>query len=255
MNRGARHQTVFHSAGDARRFLDLVGSWIERTGIEVHTFCLMTNHFHLLVRSPAANLSEFMQQVSASYTKQLNARCGYDGALFRGRFHSKLVDTDAYLTTVSSYIHRNPVAIRPPVQLDRYRWSGYGMLVGTIEAVPWLTTDVLLERHGGPAGIREHVDGPSEPFDAGHAFDVVSAATAELIGDDTAPANRLDRMVALLVADHLPAESAALLVDLLGYPTKNALSSARCRARRRLIDEPTLARVIDRITDTIARQL
>src|SRR3546814_9166867 len=85
----------------------------------------MTNHDQLLLRGPEGGLSDFMQLVSARFTRAANHRLERDGPMFRGRFKSLLVDSDAYLGTVGRYIHRNPLDIRPSVEIDRYRWSSF----------------------------------------------------------------------------------------------------------------------------------
>ena len=125
MNRGAARQAVFHSATDGRTFEGLLGRAARRFGVEVHAYCLMTNHFHLLLHCPDGGVSDFMQFLGASYTRHLNDRLGRDGPIFRGRFRSLLIDSDRYLAAVGRYIHRNPLDIGPDTDLAQYRWSSF----------------------------------------------------------------------------------------------------------------------------------
>lgn len=253
MNRGARREPIFTTAADARAFLGRIGEQIERTGIEVHAYCLMTNHFHLLVRSPERQLSDFMQHLISGYTRGFNQQRGFDGPLFRGRFLSKVVGTDPYLSAVSRYISRNPIDLRPPVRLDRYRWSSYGAYLGHVPAPYWLTTETLWELHGSSAdSFREHVEGKPTKVAASELCDLLSMALAERHPDPTVDTLRSDRMLATAVVDRLPADRAAELLDHLAYPTDDALRKGRDRARRRLDEMPLLVAVIERTLDIAA---
>src|SRR3954468_6564573 len=83
MNRGAARQPIFHTKHDARQFLALVGEATDRFGVEVHAYCLMTNHYHLLLRCPNGGLSQFMHLLGSHYVTYLNSRLDRDGPLFR----------------------------------------------------------------------------------------------------------------------------------------------------------------------------
>jgi REP element-mobilizing transposase RayT len=253
MNRGARREPIFTCASDGRAFLDIIGEQADRTGIEVHAYCLMGNHYHLLVRTPAARLSDFMQHVGSTYTRRFNHRRGYDGPLFRGRFLSKVVDSDAYLSVVSRYIHRNPLDVRPAVSLDTYRWSSYGAYVGMAVRPVWLTTDVLWQVHGSSvAAFREHVDGP--PLDVPGAVmrAVLSMALAEQHPDPSVDTVRIERVVATALADRLDPQSSDDLLAALRYPNPRAEQRGRERARRRVEGSPFLGDAITRTLDLIA---
>lgn len=247
MNRGARRDPIFTSARDARAFLGQIGAQIERTGIEVHAYCLMTNHFHLLVRSPDRQLSEFMQHLSAGYTRLFNRWQGYDGPLFRGRFLSKVVDTDAYVSAVGRYIMRNPIDVSPAVPLDRYRWSSYGGYLGLTARPDWLTTDFLWRFHGSSvASLRAHVEG--KPIDVPIAvlLNVLSMQLAQCHPDPTIDTVRLERVAATAIADQLPDDRAAELLDALGFASSEAERKSRQRARQRVDTSPFLVEAIRR---------
>jgi REP element-mobilizing transposase RayT len=109
MNRGLSHRPVFENRRDLRLFLSLLARKVREGSIEVHAFALLTTHFHLLVRSPRGELSNVMMWVENQYVRRFNRRHGRDGPLFRGRFTSRLVDSEAYWFTLVRYIDRNAV--------------------------------------------------------------------------------------------------------------------------------------------------
>jgi len=137
MNRGLARRTVFESREDIRYFLSRLAHAVRRGQIEVHAFCVMTTHFHLLVRSPDCKLSEAMRRVQNEYVRRFNRTRHRDGPLFRGRFRSKPVDSLAYRYVLVRYIDSNPVSagLAQAPQLYPYAsaWS-YAMPAGP----PWL---------------------------------------------------------------------------------------------------------------------
>ena len=109
MNRGIARRTVFESREDVRYFLAQVARAVRAGWIEVHAFCLMTTHFHLLVRSPSGALSTAMRAVQNQYVRWFNRGRRRDGSLFRGRFCSRVVEGLAYREQLVRYIDFNPV--------------------------------------------------------------------------------------------------------------------------------------------------
>ncbi len=245
MNRGTDHQPVFHAAGDARFFLSLVGEASELLGVEVHAYALMRNHYHLLVHCPDGRLSEFMQRIGARYTRAYNARNDRDGPIFRGRFHSRLIDTPEYRDYVGRYIHRNPLDVAPKVTLDEYRWSSYGAYVGRVPRPDWLYVDALLSMHAGRGGYREFVEGERP---AGSVEWAIEAAVAELDHEALGITNSVavTRTIALALLDEVTSPGRQSLERLLGGLSEGARRTARSRARRRVADEPWLAQAVDR---------
>jgi REP element-mobilizing transposase RayT len=110
MNRGARRQAIFLTDHDRRSFLSLLSDAADEFGMRVLCVCLMDNHFHLLVQSMGANLSQAMRHVGGIHALRFNEHNATDGPLFRGRFRSLVVADDDYLLTVARYIDHNPVA-------------------------------------------------------------------------------------------------------------------------------------------------
>jgi putative transposase len=157
MHRGARRAPIFLDREDNLAFLETLGEVVERSGLEVHAFSLMPNHYHLLLRSPQANLSEGMRYLNGTYTLWLNARHSWDGPVFRGRFRSQLVVDEAYLRYLLAYIHLNPVEAYLVKRLTDEAWTSHRAYLGKDTHHSWLTTGFFLEFFDGPEGVHEFV--------------------------------------------------------------------------------------------------
>ena len=165
MNRGDRREDIFEDDQDRHRFLKTLGEACEKTGWQVHAYCLMSNHFHLVVETPQPNLVSGMKWLLGTYTIRFNRRHKEFGHVFSGRYKSLLVDHSGtgYLKTVCDYVHLNPVRaglLRRGQPLESYGWSSYGQyLQSPGKRVGWLRTDRLLSEWGipkdSPAG-RKH---------------------------------------------------------------------------------------------------
>jgi REP element-mobilizing transposase RayT len=109
MNRGIAHRAAFESRRDIRKFLSLIAREVRKGSLEIHAFCVLGTHYHLLVRSPRGELSAAMQRIQNEYVRWFNRARGRDGPLFRGRFQSRRVTSDFYRRTLVRYIDENPV--------------------------------------------------------------------------------------------------------------------------------------------------
>jgi REP element-mobilizing transposase RayT len=154
MSRGDRREEIFRDDLDRKSFLRALGAACEKTGWQVHAYCLMDNHFHLVVETPRANLVEGMKWLLGTYTMRFNRRHKLSGHLFAGRYKSLLVDgaTPGYLRTVCDYVHLNPARatlLRKRERLQKYRWSSYpSYLRGRQKREAWLRCDRLVGEHG-----------------------------------------------------------------------------------------------------------
>jgi REP element-mobilizing transposase RayT len=137
-SRGNERRAIFRSDRDRKLFLGLLGQAALRFGWSVTAWVLMTNHFHLLVQTPEANLSRGMQWLSSTYAMAFNERHGRSGHLFQGRFHSFLVHRESYLAEVLRYIVLNPVRAKMVEHPADYRWSSYRATAGLSDAPKWL---------------------------------------------------------------------------------------------------------------------
>ena len=158
MNRGAGRRRIFRNDADRRYFLKLLGEIGARFKAEIHAYCLMDNHYHLLLRTPEANLGRLMRHLNGVYTQYHNRQSRQDGALFRGRYKAILVEAETYWTHLSCYIHRTPLEAGVVRKLAAYRWSSYPAYAGAEPAPAWLTTAYLLNSLGGRAQYRRFVE-------------------------------------------------------------------------------------------------
>ena len=138
MPRGRRGERIFFNKSDYRNFVDLLKEGSELWKVKVISYCLMPNHFHLLINTPLGNLSRFMRHIDGLYTQTFNRKHKYDGALFRGRFKSILVNGDNYLLQLMRYIHRNPLEARIVKDLDDYQWSSHIGYISKSTTWNWL---------------------------------------------------------------------------------------------------------------------
>jgi REP element-mobilizing transposase RayT len=141
MNRGIDHGNVFFEDTDRIEFGHRLAEMFDLFGVRTHAYCLMDTHFHLLCHCPNAGLSDAMQRLGSLYTRHVNDRLGRDGALFRGRFHSRLISDDAHLMATVRYIHRNALDLPGVSRARDYRWSSHRAYLGLRACPPWLCTD------------------------------------------------------------------------------------------------------------------
>jgi len=154
MNRGDRREPIFKDDLDRRRFLETLGEACGKTGWQVHAYCLMLNHFHLVLETPQANLVAGMKWFLGVYTSRFNRRHKLFGHLFSGRYKSLVVEGsgNGYLRTVCDYVHLNPVRARllPTEEpLKAFRWSSYPEYLKRAGQRPaWLRVDRVLGEMG-----------------------------------------------------------------------------------------------------------
>ena len=144
--RGNERHSIFPGNIDDDRgaFLDVLASTCERFNWICHAYCLMTNHYHLLVETPDANLSKGMHQLNGVYTQYVNRRHGRVGHLFQGRFKGILVERDSYLLELARYVVLNPVRAGIAQTPAEWPWSSYRATAGEESAPAFLATDWLL---------------------------------------------------------------------------------------------------------------
>jgi len=137
-------RNFFLSMQDYQLFLKVVQETTELFGLEVSGYCLMPNHYHLLVQTPHGNLSRCMRHVNGVYTQRFNRTHEYDGQLFRGRYKAILVEDDRYLLQVLRYIHQNPVKAGLTEKLDDFKWSSHNAYLSSAKKWHWLSTKKIL---------------------------------------------------------------------------------------------------------------
>lgn len=146
--RGNARADIFVDDNDRRRFLELLGQEITQQGWRCYAYCLMNNHYHLLIETPAPNLVAGMRRFNGVYTQNFNHRHKRVGHVFQGRYKSIVVDKDSYCLELCRYIVLNPVRARMVKQVQHWAWSSYCATVGQVTAPAWLDTDWVLEQFG-----------------------------------------------------------------------------------------------------------
>jgi REP element-mobilizing transposase RayT len=144
MNHGRRGERIFQDNRDFKRFVDLLKESTELWNLRVSAYCLMPNHYHLLVQTPDANISRCMRHINGVYTQRYNRRHHCEGQLFRGRYKSILVDADSYLLQLVRYIHRNPLRAGLTDSLKKYDWSSHKGYLSSAARWSWLHKDYVL---------------------------------------------------------------------------------------------------------------
>ena len=154
MSRGDRREDIFLDDVDRQDFLRTLAEACQKTSFQVHAYCLMGNHFHLVVETPNANLVAGMRWLLSAYTIRLNNRHKLFGHVFSGRYQALPVEGsgNGYLSTACDYVHLNPVRARllkPEERLLAYPWSSLVWYLAAPEHRPrWIRVDRLLGEHG-----------------------------------------------------------------------------------------------------------
>jgi len=147
-SRGNARQKVFFADADRALFLNTLAAVLRRYGWICHAYCLMANHYHLLIETPKANLSIGMRQLNGIYTQSFNRRHHRVGHLFQGRFKAILVEKESHLLELCRYIVLNPVRIKGNVTAQSWKWSSYRPTAGLASVPEFLSTEWILEQFG-----------------------------------------------------------------------------------------------------------
>jgi len=125
MNRGRRSEKIFFTDTDREAFIKVLQEASELWNFRISAFCLMSNHYHLLIQTPDSNLSRGMRHINGVYTQRFNRGHKKEGPLFRGRYKAVLIDADNHVLEVLRYIHRNPLKAGIVKTPDDYSWSSH----------------------------------------------------------------------------------------------------------------------------------
>lgn len=153
--RGDRLENIFDDDQDRQRFLATLEQVVTRFDWICYAWCLMDNHYHLLIRTLSGNLSKGMRQLNGVYTQSSNRRHRRVGHLFQGRFKAILVDSDAYWLELTRYVVLNPVRAGMVDNPADWLWSSYRPCVGLEIAAPWLAVDELLAQFASQRSLAQ----------------------------------------------------------------------------------------------------
>ena len=261
MNRGSRRWNIFLDDHDRLAFLRLLANTCELHNVRVIAYCLMGNHFHLLLHCPKPALSDAMHSLGSRYAMIFNARHGFDGPLCRSRFTSvEVTDNEQLLTTVR-YIHRNPLDLDPENDLAAYQWSSHAAFLGWAQTPNWLFPADVLDQFGPNTAKFQHFVEASLPSDGVQNVSasirppnlysdpgrVISTSTPADVQRAVARAAHIDvrlvqqpldrkqkqaRAAALLLCVDELLLAPKTLTDTFGFSTPGALRTTLCRARQ-----------------------
>jgi REP element-mobilizing transposase RayT len=156
-SRGNAREPIVEDDSDRRSFLDVLGTVVDRYGWTCHAYCLMTNHYHLVVDTPDANLSRGMRQLNGVFTQRFNRRHGRVGHVFQGRFKAILVERESHALELARYVVLNPVRAGLVDAAEDYRWSSLRASVGLDPAPEWLVGGGMAARFGSRERYLEFV--------------------------------------------------------------------------------------------------
>ncbi|MFV0307689.1 MAG: transposase [Desertimonas sp.] len=248
MNRGVDRAAIFFGDEDRIEFGRRLAACHEQFGLSTLAYCLMDNHYHLVVRSPTGDLSAAMQHLGTSYVRHTNDRLGRDGPMFRGRFTSIPVTTESYLRQVVRYVHLNPLDLNGVSQPHSYRWSSYRAYLGYRRPPPFLDISPVLDLFGGdPDRLAAYTtdDSARRAITPINADELRNVVRTELTAAGHGGRERVV-LTALLERGCDPC-LATLLEEALAFPSANARAMALSRSRGRRGRDQTVDRLVERL--------
>ncbi|MEK6593579.1 MAG: transposase [Pseudomonadota bacterium] len=147
-SRGDGREDIFLSDEDRVAWLETLAEVCKRFNWVCHAYCQMTNHYHLVIETPDANLSKGMRQLNGVYTQRFNRSHRRVGHVFQGRFKAILVEKDSYLLELARYVVLNPLRAKMVRRIENWPWSSYRASCGQAAKPDWLQVDFVLSQFG-----------------------------------------------------------------------------------------------------------
>ncbi len=147
-SRGDGREDIYLSDADREAWLEVFGQVCARFNWVCHAWCQMTNHYHILIETPEANLAQGMRQLNGVYTQRFNRAHARVGHVFQGRYKAILVERDSYLLELARYVVLNPLRANMVERLEAWPWSSYLATCGQTVSPPWLQMDWILGQFG-----------------------------------------------------------------------------------------------------------
>jgi len=244
INRGHRQEAIVLDDQDRQRFLSDLERMAGRFHVLIHSYCLMTNHYHLILETPEGNLRRAVQWLNVSYATYYNRRHRYAGHLFQGRLKAILVDAGTYLEALSRYIHLNPVHAGLASPAWEYPWSSCRHFVESRKAPAWLEVNRILAGFGrtGTVARQRYAAYLSEPDATNPSDDMVggsllgSKSFVQWVKDTFLSASRRDQEIPDLktLKPRAPVEAIVHAVaERLRVSSERILTRGRKRNRAR----------------------
>lgn len=180
VNTASGRRPVFKTDEHRKIFIELIEQMAETYGVEVLGYSLLPSQYHLILRTPRANLSRAMRQLNGVFTQRCNQRLGGAGNLFRGRYKAVLLNADKFLGVTARYIHQIPVMMKLATRPEAYRWSSCRAQLGLESAPEWLMIDALKKVDGKKYAdfLRQGVDEETKHFYAKKHLEAVRGDVA-----------------------------------------------------------------------------
>jgi putative transposase len=154
-SRGNGGSKIFRDNPDREMFLSSFREVVKRYHWICHAYCLMDNHYHVMIETPEANLSSGMRQLNGIYTQKVNRKHHQSGHIFQGRFKAVLVQKESYLLELCRYVILNPVRAGIVYKVEDWRWSSYEATAGIRKRPEYLTTEWILGIFNSERGIAQ----------------------------------------------------------------------------------------------------
>ncbi len=234
--RGNEQKDIFRDNKDRQRFLEYLETAIGRYKAVIHVYCLMSNHYHLLLSTPEGNLSQIMRHINGGYTTWFNKKHNRFGHLFQGRYKAILVDADPYAGELSRYIHLNPVRAGMVRRSEQYQWSSYAAYIDKAKPPRWLTTDWLLQYFGQKpaAAKRAHILFVNAAVDRDEEDPLIEATSTLILGKTD--------FINAIREKYLSGKEKGRDIPALKELTKNSLEGIIKTAQEEFRGKPDLAR-------------
>lgn len=228
--RGDHREEIYLDDGDRVGYLGLLGEVCGRFNWSLHAYCLMTNHYHLIVETPDGNLSTGMRQLNGVYTQRFNRRHCRVGHVFQGRYHAILVQKETHLLELTRYVVLNPVRAGLVAEPGHWPWSSYGAMLGQVCAPTWLETDWLLTQFATARGdaVRQYEHFVREGASAASPWQALKHQS--ILGDEAFVArfrdpDRLEQLSEIPKTQRRPL-SGELVMYRANYPRDEAMARA-----------------------------
>lgn len=219
-SRGNRRSLIYRDDSDRIAWLDVLALVCQRHHCVVHSFCMMSNHFHLMLETVEANLGLAMRQLNGEYSQYFNRRHRTVGHLFQGRYKAILVQKESYLLELSRYIVLNPVRAEMVDSLEEWPWSSHRYYMGELPAPSWLECDWLLAQFGTrrPQAVAAYRDFVLAGVDKASPLDATRHQV--LLGDDDFVAEHQQLQQSEELVETVRAERAAVALSLAEYRSR-----------------------------------
>ncbi len=249
VNRGVDRCPIFVDDCDRSRFGEILGAAHERFGVTLQAYCLMDNHYHLMIHCPDPVLSESMQFIGSEYAGYFNAVHGRVGHLFGSRFWSAPLLTNAYTLGTLRYIERNSLDIAGVSSPDAYRWSSVRAHLGHRRSPEWLDTDTVLSRFQSVDSYAQFVGRSVRSTEPGRIDLRPIESVASLMIDSHVARDvsriRLARTIQVGLSLRLGTTNERLLLDHLGFESRDQVRKAWRRFEGRAEAHPSIHTAVD----------